>query len=212
MSKAKAQTIQQRLGFMDNDLKSSKHDEIMLWLDHVVENHFNQLITFQREWKSKEFYVMENGKEIQDSQREIFFKDLELPEKPDLEVVKQIWEYPITKGRDSYIVGFADMRVDYYDSSLTYYVNEDKFQIYNKEKKSVFFEAKSEIPSLGELIRQIRMYQTYTVGKWFVVSPDSKFDSALEKQNIYFIKYETERFSPDEAIGPDGTKYKIPIR
>lgn len=212
MSKAKARTIQQRLGFMDNDLKSSKHDEIMLWLDDAVENHFNQLIPFQKEWKYKEFYVMEKGKELQDSQREIFFKDLDLPEKPDMEVVKQIWEYPITTGRDSYIVGFADMMVDYYDSSLTYYANEDKFKIYNKEKKSVFFEAKSEIHSLGELIRQIRMYQTYTIGKWFVVSPDSKFDAALKKQNIYFLKYEKERFSPDEAIGPDGTKYKIPIR
>lgn len=212
MSKAKARTIQQRLGFMDNDLKSSKHDEIMLWLDNAVENHFNPLITFQKEWKYKEFYVMDKGEELRDSQREIFFKTLDLPEKPNLEVVRQIWEYPITTGRDSYIVGFADMRVDYYDSSLTYYANEDRFQIYNKEKKSIFFEAKSEIHSLGELIRQIRMYQTYTTGEWFVVSPDSKFDAALEKQNIYFLKYETERFCPDEAIGPDGTKYKIPIR
>lgn len=33
MAAPKAQTIQQRFGFLDNDLKTPKHDEIMLWLD-----------------------------------------------------------------------------------------------------------------------------------------------------------------------------------
>jgi len=212
MSKAKAQTIQQRLGFMDTDLKSSKHDEIMLWLDDAVEKHFNQMVSNQQEWEYREFSVIENEKEIRDLQREIIFNDIILPKKPELEVVKRVWEYPITTtGRGSYIVGFADMRVDYLDCSLTYYVKDNKFQIY-KENKSLFFEVKSDMPSLGELIRQIRMYQTYTSGKWFVVSPDSRMAAVLEKQSIYFIRYEPERFVPDEAIGPDGTKYKIPIK
>lgn len=33
MSKPRARTLQQRFGFMDDDLKTPKHDEIMLWLD-----------------------------------------------------------------------------------------------------------------------------------------------------------------------------------
>ena len=176
MAKPKSQTIQQRFGFMDKDLKSPKHDEIMLWLDDTVENHFNHLIAFSNEWQFNDFFVIEDEKELSDIQSEIIFNDTELPEKPKLTVVKKVWEYPIStkSGSNTYIVGFADMRVDFIEPSLSYYVKENKCQIY-KERKSLFFEAKTEIPSLGELIRQIRMYQIYTNGKWFVVSPDVKF-------------------------------------
>jgi len=209
MSKAKARTIQQRLGFMDNDLKSSKHDEIMLWLDNAAKNHFGELIGFHKEWKFKEFYVTQKDKELRGEDKEFVFKDIQLPEKPDLEVVKCIWEYPITTRGDSYIVGFADLRVDYMDTSLSYDVDKCRFVIC-KEKKIAYFEVKSAISSLGELIRQIRMYQTYTSGEWFVVSPDVRFATALENQSIIHIEYESERFAPDEVIGPDGIKYKIP--
>lgn len=33
MAKPKAKTLQQRFGFLDDDLKTPKHDEIMFWLD-----------------------------------------------------------------------------------------------------------------------------------------------------------------------------------
>lgn len=42
---------------------------------------------------------------------------------------------------------------------------------------------------MGELIRQVRMYQEYVQGKWFVVSPDGKFKDQLATQGISFIKY-----------------------
>ena len=209
MSKAKARTIQQRLGFMDNDLKTSKHDEIMLWLDTVVQKHLGELIGFEQEWKLRDFYVTEKGKEFRGEDKEFYFNDIQLPKKPELEVTKCIWEYPITTGKDSYIVGFADMKVDFMDTILNYNADDRKFSIF-KNEYSVFFEAKSSILSLGELIRQIRMYQTYTRGKWFVVSPDVKFSTALESQEIFHIEYNDVRFAPDEAIGPDGTIYKIP--
>jgi len=37
MAKPKAQTMQQKMGFMDSDLGTQKHDEIMLWLDANIE-------------------------------------------------------------------------------------------------------------------------------------------------------------------------------
>ena len=209
MSKAKARTIQQSLGFMDNDLKTSKHDEIMLWLDNVVQKHLGELIGFEQEWKLEDFYVIEKGKELRDENKEFYFKDIQLPKKPELEVKKCTWEYPITTGKDSYILGFADMKVDFMNTILNYNADDREISIF-KDKHSVFFEAKSSISSLGELIRQIRMYQTYTRGKWFVVSPDIKFSTALESQEIFHIEYNDVRFAQDEAIGPDGTIYKIP--
>jgi hypothetical protein len=50
------------------------------------------------------------------------------------------------------------------------------------------FEIKPSIPSVGELIRQIRMYQQYKPGKYIVVSPDDRFASVLSGQGIEFLK------------------------
>jgi hypothetical protein len=52
-----------------------------------------------------------------------------------------------------------------------------------------WFEVKTTIPSLGELIRQIRLYQSYVNGTWFVVCGDNKFESQLKNQGIGFIQY-----------------------
>jgi hypothetical protein len=42
---SKPETLQQRFGFMDDDRKTPKHDEIMLWLDQnlqsVLESIYN---------------------------------------------------------------------------------------------------------------------------------------------------------------------------
>lgn len=74
----------------------------------------------------------------------------------------------------------------------------------------VFFEVKTKIQSLGELIRQIRFYEEYKKGKYFVVSPESQYASLLNEQGIGFVLYDKDRFVPDEAILPDGTKIIIP--
>ena len=42
MTTPKAQTLQQRLGFFDDDLKQPKHDELMLWLDNNIEKIVNE--------------------------------------------------------------------------------------------------------------------------------------------------------------------------
>jgi len=51
------------------------------------------------------------------------------------------------------------------------------------------FEVKTVIPSLGELIRQIKMYRAYDKSKFFVVSPDDRFVKVLNEQGIGFLKY-----------------------
>lgn len=53
----------------------------------------------------------------------------------------------------------------------------------------LFFEVKTIIPSLGELIRQIRLYQNYIAGPWFVVCKDNRFEDQLGSQGIGFIQY-----------------------
>ncbi len=51
-----------------------------------------------------------------------------------------------------------------------------------------YFEVKPSIPSLGEVIRQVRMYQNYTAGtEWWIVSPDTRFKTQIEAQGIKFL-------------------------
>jgi hypothetical protein len=60
----------------------------------------------------------------------------------------------------------------------------------NKIKQRVYFEVKTAIKSLGELIRQIRMYQEYvSSGIFVVVCPDDRYKEQLQRQGIAFVKY-----------------------
>jgi hypothetical protein len=43
MNKQKAETHIQQLGFFDDDLKTSKHDEIMIWQDKNIQEAINTL-------------------------------------------------------------------------------------------------------------------------------------------------------------------------
>lgn len=60
---------------------------------------------------------------------------------------------------------------------------------YTNQYHELYFEIKPVIPSVGELIRQLRMYQSYIdQGSWYVVSPDTRFRTMIEGQNFGFIE------------------------
>jgi hypothetical protein len=51
-------------------------------------------------------------------------------------------------------------------------------------------EIKTEIPLIGELLRQIQFYKNYVGGYyWVVVSPDDRYANVLTAQGILFFKY-----------------------
>jgi len=77
-------------------------------------------------------------------------------------------EYPITDIRRNFVVGFVDVFC---------------------KKHSIGIEVKTEIPVVGELIRQIQFYRQYTAASWIVVSPDDKNAEILKEQGIRFLKY-----------------------
>ncbi len=262
MAEPKAKTLQQRFGFMDTDMKKPKHDEIMLWLDSIVEERLASWIQHELEWDPE--VVSDSQKEFLDSRQNLlvllarkkeqiddhiqkfeslesvekksnfsFFEsryrerleDLELlkelhnkvtllekldpvPAKPSLSNIKKIWESPI-KGYNDYIVGFIDLKViyDYPElilTGVTFSSNSDRIsgitwspkweirtiqQGHYPRADPIYFEVKTEIPSLGELIRQINIYREYGAKKIFVVSPDDRYVNVLEEQGIGFIKY-----------------------
>jgi hypothetical protein len=50
--KPKAKTIQERLGFQDDELATPKHDEIMLWVDENIESVLSELLP--EHWTERE--------------------------------------------------------------------------------------------------------------------------------------------------------------
>jgi len=97
--------------------------------------------------------------------------------------VQTKWEHVIHTNNNGAIMGFVDLAITAKTSP---------------RNTSLLIEAKAEIPSLGELIRQIRMYQDGRSGLygdhvWVVISPDDRFASKLEEQYIRFLKYDPAR-------------------
>ena len=199
MATPKAKTLQQRFGFRDGDLKTPKHDEMMLWLD---ENMASFLVD-NGLWKPAEYTPanMERQKieaEAAGAHQYSYaekkaFKDLKfddlppLPDNKDELTIK--WEFPITSGRNRYIIGFIDMVV-LANCSWRYSLSEQRgWYPFAYEERAFYIEIKTKIPSLGELIRQIRMYQVHARGKWIVLCPDDRFKKPLAGQKITLIKY-----------------------
>ena len=138
-----------------------------------------------------------------------------LPDFPTLTPSLTKWEHPIITG-NSYTVGFIDLMVTYQHPSLTYdeYYNSSEWRAWDYAweirqcERRVFFEVKTAIPSLGELMRQLTLYQshsqyqeTITVeGRYgahagdrctpriFVVCPDARFADKIREQGFGFIQ------------------------
>ncbi|MBE9570352.1 MAG: hypothetical protein IMF11_06990 [Proteobacteria bacterium] len=264
MASPKARTIQQRFGFADGDLKTPKHDEIMLWLDKKVDECLPLWLGIGPKWTNRdvadvtkrieqlqsarlaelnsELEQVSKGEslgplpsrlaigrelspgEIQewkDSRKQERTRELKLkvesvskwksypplPERPEITGISKKWEKPITTGgstyysdraSNKYVVGFVDLAVSCkiphidLENAWESRVPDDwqpTWTIYSHEKTTIYFEVKTEIKSLGELIRQINMYREYASGQFFVVSPDDQYAEILREQRIGLIKY-----------------------
>lgn len=103
-------------------------------------------------------------------------------------IVANKWEHQVMheNGNFRMIVGFIDILVrvqgEFYFSSL---------KEYDYYTKDVFVEIKTQIPNLGELIRQMRAYQTYSdnITEYIIISPDDRHKDILEEQGFIFYKY-----------------------
>lgn len=200
----KSQTVQQRFAFMDQDHKTPKHDEIMLWVDQNTENILQR--KYGTEWNEKaarERFSHFSQLYLKGSKYENYNMP-PLPPKPPIEVVSKEWEYVITnRNRDP--VGFIDMAVRFKvpELELISQIGKPTWEISQfPHQRTVYFEIKSRILSLGEVIRKINMYRAYLTDRpisqtygtplftpFIIVSPDDRFQKILSEQKIGFIKY-----------------------
>ena len=94
----------------------------------------------------------------------------------------------MTANNSRYTIGFIDLLAKGRFYSLGLILNGLPKWDVDWSSYNVLFEVKSSIPSLGEAIRQIRMYQTHVKGTYVIVSPDDRFADALRAQEIKFYK------------------------
>jgi hypothetical protein len=250
MSKRKIDVQQQVFGFPDEDLKTSLHDEIVLWLKRNAEEICAELIGWRQTWdpqlielnrkrtaatvatrldllrqslteeKSKfeainrgqfRFYIGQDlEKRIKAMEAELTFlhswRGLGEPAAPKLDVRCEI-EQPILRRRydTTNIVGYADVVLSVRALRVTAgiapsddygrpYLGVDAMRYANwtaswSDFTSFAFDAKNDIRSLGELIRQFKTYRTYSKLPFYAVSPDSRFSKDISDEGFGFIKY-----------------------
>ena len=252
MPRKKLNIGQADFGFPDEDIKTSLHDEIVLWVKTNARTIAEQLLNWKANWSedliarekarlvkfvderkeqlkvaitktSQEVLNMETRMSgiyglLQSSKQSLATNTEELnmlqscqglgdPPPPELNVTSEL-ERPIQRQRYNTpdIVGYADIVIHARSTRLATAVpfqgvrgtsepqvtaeNYLKWSIDSQRLCSFAFDAKSAIPSLGELIRQFRTYQVYwTNMPFYVVSPDARFASAISDEGFGFIKY-----------------------
>lgn len=108
-------------------------------------------------------------------------------------MVKTRWLVTIEKNKKTAQI---DMMVNFknYDlrqelDILSYRKPNPHWEIAEQSVAPIYFDVKVAPPSLGELIRQVRIYQEFTKALIYIVSPDDKYADQLLAQDIGFVKF-----------------------
>lgn len=114
------------------------------------------------------------------------------PPDPGDAVGKRTWEFPVARS-GGFIIGYIDLAVETLRPFLD--CHEGRLSVSYMTRGTVHFEVKSRIRSVGEVIRQIRAYETVLgAGTCVVVCPDDRFAETIKGQRIAFVK------APPEAL------------
>ena len=146
----------------DEDLRTPSHDAIMVWLHENI----LQVVT-----------AISAG-----FARHPELGNAPIPKEGD---ITSLWETPVFNSSryqrsdgqyagSNNIVGYIDLLAE----------NKGGLML-----PPIAFEVKTSIRSIGETIRQINTYRSYSKNTLFcIVSPDDRFREILESQNILFVK------------------------
>lgn len=115
------------------------------------------------------------------------------PPSREIEVKSEI-ERPIVKynGTKPTIVGYVDIVISARATKLSLDGSTDmpRWHTHWSDRMAFSLDAKTEIRSLGELLRQFKSYQVYWPGMpFFIVSADTRFAEAICDEGFGFVKY-----------------------
>lgn len=204
---AKSREKIQQLGFWDAEVSSPDHDAVCLWAyenaDSIVRKTCPDI--FDRPWEDRDISYVSSGPIP--GAAELIRQYITSTSRPNPRIFSKTLEcvlrtYTGYQERLERIVGYADILIKteipkicpkYINSSQN--PSDDVFDGFcvtwssGREAPRILVEAKSVIPTLGELMRQIQLYRTAFDGKVVVVSPDDRYEELLQEQDVTFVKY-----------------------
>lgn len=204
---AKSREKVQQLGFWDTQVSSPDHDAVCLWAYENAELIVRKALPdiFDRKWNSQEIGSgsIHNDQKAMDLAREF----VSITPRPNPRIAKRTLEY-VLRSYTGYqeklerIVGYADLLIETevpivtprYVAGPTPYADDvfNGFEVAwsrGREAPYILVEAKSVLPTVGELMRQVQLYRTAFGGKIVVVSPDDSYENILTEQGVIFVKY-----------------------
>lgn len=204
---AKSREKVQQLGFWDAEVSTPDHDAVCLWAYENADLIFQRACPelFGKPWRSEDVQFGYDDK----TQDAIVLAKAFMSEnpRPNPRVSRKTLEY-VLKSRTGYqdkierIVGYADLLIEtalprvfptYTASSAKLGVDVlDGFELgwssEGRESPRILVEAKSVLPTVGELMRQVQLYRTAFYGVFVVVSPDDSYAKILSEQGVIFVK------------------------
>lgn len=195
---AKGREKVQQLGFFDVEVSVPEHDTVQLWAyeraDAIFRLAYPKLFTGA--WRQQEllpWIPLDYGREQLIKRAEEFANETT---RPDPRITRKSLSYVLQRatgygGKYVQIVGYADILVETQFPIVMAAEQKGDVALGWREGPSFLIEAKSKLPTLGELMRQIQLYRTAFSGKVVVVSPDDAYRSILEEQDVLFVQYTT---------------------
>ena len=209
---AKSREKIQQIGFWDAEVSNASHDQVCLWAyenaDLIVRTAFPTM--FDREWLDNEIHRVRH---YNNDQSTIDMKNAfrAANPRPNPRIFNKTLEY-VLKSYTGYqnklerIVGYADLLIQFQLPTIcpkykpaAKVGEDDEFDGYelgwsNETPREINYpiiivEAKSVLPTVGELMRQIQLYRTALNCAYVVVSPDESYTKILAEQGVTFIKY-----------------------
>lgn len=210
---AKSREKIQQLGFWDTEVTNPNHDAVCLWAYENAESIVRAICPgrFDQPWLKDEVYFDQANKDQSAVDLARAFTNANT--RPNPRVYKKTLEY-VLKSYTGYqdkmerIVGYADLLIEtefpcvvpnyragatweaegIFDGFQVGWLTDREALLKGREAPRILVEAKSVLPTVGELMRQIQLYRTAFRGKFVVVSPDDSYAQILTEQDVTFVK------------------------
>lgn len=188
--------MSERLGFQDPDLSTPEHDAMVFWTKAYLKNYFAREADEECmgcEFKEDLYKAQSHWPQDSSINSQLANETYQLLTEKE-RFSKITLEHPILTG-NRFILGYADVmavgrRILIDHSPTNYYGKKERPRVVFEERNPIYVEVKPRIYSFGELIRQIRTYQTVTgiFHQWYVASPETRFEEAIKDEGIKFIQ------------------------
>jgi len=200
---AKSREKVQQQGFWDQEVATPNHDAVLLWChkqaDLIARSVRPQ--DFNRAWRPEDVdhagHWVSDRQAIADSAQRFVGENA----RPDPEVERRDIEHVLRTysghgNKIERVVGFADLVIHVRTPRVEVIFDESTSGFsghrlgWNREGLRILVEAKSVLPTVGELMRQMQLYRTAFGGPMVVVAPDDSYADILRDQRIHFIRYQ----------------------